>query len=61
LTGKGELLSSGLEIGVLDGKFLRLRMMEREGLAKALREFFQGNPEGLRGVRMFKTELIRGE
>ncbi|HUT83091.1 MAG TPA: TIGR03936 family radical SAM-associated protein, partial [Thermodesulfobacteriota bacterium] len=58
--GEGEKPLSALEIGVLDSTFLSVRMEERMGLSKTLQGFFHIDPNGLRGMRVLKTQFIKG-
>jgi radical SAM family uncharacterized protein len=58
--GEGEKPLSSLEIGVLDSTFLSVRMEKKMGLSKALQGFFHIDPNGLRGMRVLKTQFIKG-
>jgi radical SAM family uncharacterized protein len=58
--GEGEKPLSALEIGVLDSTFLSVRMEKKMGLSKALQGFFHIDPNGLRGMRVLKTQFIKG-
>jgi hypothetical protein len=58
--GEGKKPLSALEIGVLDSTFLSVRMEERMGLSKTLQGFFHIDPNGLRGMRVLKTQFIKG-